>query len=371
LGLGAKRKTGAVIAAAITILLCHHRCIGVKLPAQRNNTHRIFAMANLDFMTRRALLQGGAAAAVVGLSAGTAFGKARPTNRPAPGFYRFKVGEFEATVISDGPLSLGPLQSDIFKGVSKEEMERIFTSNFLPTHETALDQNALVINTGKHLVLFDTGTGKGLKAFGPNTGRLLTNLSAAGIEPKDIDVVALTHAHADHCFGLMTDRGRRIFPKAQIYMAQADYDFWTDEAKATNDGMKLLIGGARKNLIPNRNRIVFVKDGQDIVPGVQAIAAPGHTVGHTIYMIKSGNQSLCNTGDIAHHHVISTERPQVEFAYDTDGKQAVASRLRVFNMLAADRVALVSYHFPWPGLGYIARQGGAYRYFPASLRTVL
>jgi glyoxylase-like metal-dependent hydrolase (beta-lactamase superfamily II) len=328
-------------------------------------------MTSPAYMTKRTLLQGAVAAAAFGMTADTAWSKARPINKPAPGFYRFKVGAFEVTAVSDGPLSLGPLQSDIFKGLSKDDMEKVLAGNFLPTGNVELEQNTVVVNTGKNLVLFDTGTGKTVKVFGPNTGRLLANLRAAGIDPSDIDVIALTHAHADHCFGIMTESGRRYFPKAQIAMAQADYEFWTDEGKAIDDIMKLMIGGARKNLVPNRNRMMFVKDGQEVAPGIQAMAAPGHTVGHTIYMIASGGQSLCITGDLAHHHIISTQRPQLEFAYDTDGKQAVASRLRVFDMLASGRIPLLSYHFPWPGLGYIGKQSDAYRYYPALLRTVL
>ena len=327
-------------------------------------------MTNFDDMTRRKLLIG-AAATAIGLSTNAAFGKAPLTNKPAPGFYRFKVGAFEATVVSDGPLSLGPPTSEIFKGVSKEEIEKILTNNFLPTANVELEQNTLVINTGKNLVLFDTGTGKTLKAFGPNAGHLLANLKAAGISPSDIDVIALTHAHPDHCFGLMTESGKRNFPKAQIYITQADLDFWTDEAKASNDILKLMIGGARKNLLPNRNRIVFVKDGQEIVPGIQAMYAPGHTVGHTIFMITSDGQTLCNTADIAHHSIISLERPKQEFAFDTDGKQGIESRLKVFDMLASTRTQIVAYHFPWPGHGYVGRQGDAYRYYPALSRTVL
>jgi glyoxylase-like metal-dependent hydrolase (beta-lactamase superfamily II) len=169
----------------------------------------------------------------------------------------------------------------------------------------------------------------------------------------------------------MTDSGKRNFPKAQIYITQADLEFWTDESKAQNDMIKMMIGGARKNLLPNRSRIVFVKDGQEIVPGIQAMYALGHTVGHTTYMITSQNKTLLNLGDTAHHHVISLERPRLEFAFDTDGKQGVASRLRVFDMLASDRTPMVAYHFPWPGVGYVAKQGDAYRYHPASLRTVL
>jgi glyoxylase-like metal-dependent hydrolase (beta-lactamase superfamily II) len=330
-------------------------------------------MTFLDEITRRNLLTGAAASTIAaGLPLDLAAAKAKLVNKAAPAFYRFKVGAFEVTVVSDGPLSLGEPSGNVFKGVSKEELTALLRSNFLSTDKFVLDQNTLVVNTGKNLVLFDTGVGKSLKAFGPNAGRLLANLKAAGINPNDIDVIALTHAHADHCFGIMAENGKRNFPKAQIYMAQADYDFWTDEAKATDDIMKLMVGGARKNLVPNRSRIAFVKDRQEIVPGIHALATPGHTVGHTSYVITSENQSLCNLGDVGHSHVISVERPRVEFVYDTDGKQAVASRLQVYDMLASDRIAMVSYHFPWPGVGYLAKQAGeSYRYYPAPYQTIL
>jgi glyoxylase-like metal-dependent hydrolase (beta-lactamase superfamily II) len=127
----------------------------------------------------------------------------------------------------------------------------------------------------------------------------------------------------------------------------------------------------RQQLLPNRDRIVFLKDGQEVVPGVQAMAAPGHTVGHTIFMITSQGKTLCNIGDLGHQYVLSTEKPRVEFAFDTDGKQAAASRIRVFDMLAAQRMPFLAYHFPWPGVGHLAKQGDGYRYFPLPMQTAL
>jgi glyoxylase-like metal-dependent hydrolase (beta-lactamase superfamily II) len=219
-------------------------------------------------------------------------------------------------------------------------------------------------------VLFDTGMGTD-KMLGPNTGRLVANLKAAGIDGKDVDAVVLTHAHPDHCFGLTTDGGAPTFPNAQIYMTQSDFEFWTDEAKLSNEMLKGFIAGARARLLPIRDRVVFIKDGQEFLPGVQAMAAPGHTVGHTVYMITSQGKTMCCGGDIAHHHVVVVENPRLAFAYDTDGNQAVASRLRVFDMLAAQRVPVLPYHFPWPGIGYLAKQGDGYRYFPAPMQTAL
>ena len=325
-------------------------------------------------LARRRLLAGiggTAAAAFIGsASMAPVRAKAPMQNTQAPAFYRFKLGAIEATVVSDGPLPMGEPKPDIFVGLSKDEFGKALTDNFLPTDNVVLEQNALVVNTGDRVALFDTGMGTS-KMLGPDTGRLIANLKAAGIAAGDIDAVALTHAHPDHCFGLMTDAGARLFPNAQIYMAQADLEFWTDEGKLSNDMLKGFVAGARQQLLPNRDRMVFVKDGEEFLPGVQAMSAPGHTVGHTVYIVTSQGKTLCNAGDIAHHHVIASERPRLEFTYDTDGKQAVASRLRVFDMLAAQRIPFVAYHFTWPGLGYLAKRGEAFRYFPAPMQTTL
>lgn len=326
-------------------------------------------MNQSESLSRRVLLTGVAAATFAALPESA--DAAAPLKKAAlPAVYRFKVGAFEVTVVSDGPLDLGPPKAGVFKGVSSEDMTQILRSNYLPTDKIEVEQNVVVVNTGKHLVLIDTGTGPTVKAFGPNAGRLLANLKAAGIDPRAIDTIAITHAHPDHCFGLM-QKNVRVFPKAQICLNKLDFDFFTDETKATDDLMKMLIGGARQNLLPNVDRMRFINDGQEIVPGIQAVSTPGHTPGHTSYMIASEGQSLFNTGDICHHYVVSTERPKVPFAFDVDGEQGAASRIKAFDMLASTRTPMLAYHFPWPGLGHVGKQGDAYRYFPMQLRTVL
>jgi glyoxylase-like metal-dependent hydrolase (beta-lactamase superfamily II) len=329
-------------------------------------------MRNFDSLSasRRQFLAGAAAAAFSGIVSGSATAKAPILGTQAPAFYRFKVGAFEATAISDGHLLMGEPQADFFKGLSKEQFAKALDDNMLPTNNVALEQNALVLNTGSRLVLFDTGTG-GDRSFGTYAGRLLGNLKAAGFRPEDFDAVILTHAHPDHCWGLLGDGGTGNFPNAQIYLSESDLSFWTDESKAANDFLKMMITGTRKQLLPLRERIAFIKDGQEVVPGVQAISAPGHTVGHTIFAITSEGKTFFNLGDIAHHHVLSVERPRLELSFDTDGKQAVASRLRTFDMLAIDRIPFVSYHFPWPGIGYVGRQGEAFRYFPTPQQMTL
>jgi glyoxylase-like metal-dependent hydrolase (beta-lactamase superfamily II) len=329
-------------------------------------------MSQTDISRRQALLGVTALAGSAALGVPRVHARAPILNTQAPYYYRFNHGKMQMTVVSDGILPLGE-PSGSFLGTSKEEIGKLLTDNFLSATNVVLEQNALVVNTGDRLVLIDTGMGTS-QMFGPTPGKLLANLKAAGIDPKDIDAIVATHAHCDHVWGIMADNGSRNFPNAQIYISQADFDFWTDEKKlALKDPayMQPFVDGARKNLLPNRDRLVFVKDGQEFLPGIQAIAAPGHTVGHTIYMITSEGKSLAAIGDLTHHQVILVERPRIEFAYDTDPKQSANTRVKVLDMLAANRIPLVAYHFPWPGIGHVAKQGEGFRYFAAPLQMVL
>jgi len=124
-------------------------------------------------------------------------------------------------------------------------------------------------------------------------------------------------------------------------------------------------------LLPLRDRIVFVNDGQEVVPGLQALSTPGHTVGHTSFVIDSQGSSIVYTGDLGHQPVLQMENPRAEFARDTDPKQGVSSRLRIFDMVASGRIPIVAYHFPWPGIGHVAKNGDNYRYVAIEMQTVL
>lgn len=318
-------------------------------------------------MSRRHLLLGGGAS--LGLLAGggplvPAMAKAPFVGQPAPYFYRFRFGDAEITIVSDGTLPLGDPHAN-FTGLSVEQMDRQLTGNFLPLSNAVLEQNVLVVNTGDRLMLFDTGMGTS-KIFGPSTGKLMRSLKAAGIDPKAVDAVIMSHAHVDHCGGCMAEDGSPNFPNAQFYISQADYEYWTDETKVA-PSLKEFLVQARRNLVPNRDRLVFVKDGQEFLPGVQALAAPGHSVGHTIFMISSGGKSLCYIGDLAHHPVLLLEQPRTEFVYDTDPRQSAESRVRMLTMLAANRIPIIAYHFAWPGFGHVAAQGDGFRYYPAPM----
>ena len=319
-------------------------------------------------LSRRRLLAGASATTALGLFAGTSVtqAKAPMLNTPAPAFYRFKLGTIEATVVSDGPLAIGD-PKNTFRGPTAEDISKMMSDQFLPTDNVVLDQNVLVINTGDKLAVFETGMSSVKRSDA--MGRLAQNLKLAGIDPKDIDAVIPTHAHIDHVGGIMAADGSRNFPNAQIYIAQSDLEFWTDDRRAGTPAEGSMLA-AKKNLLPNRDRIVFYNDGKDVIPGVQAMLTPGHTVGHTSFVINSGGKSLFLVGDLM-HHVILIEKPRMEVVFDTDPKQGVETRVKVMDMLASQRMATLVYHLPWPGIGHLAKRGDGFHYVPEPMQLVL
>jgi glyoxylase-like metal-dependent hydrolase (beta-lactamase superfamily II) len=326
-------------------------------------------MISLDkvSLSRRGLLTGASAVAATGAlgfprSPAQAFAPMPADN--APYLYRFKLGDAQATIVSDGILPLGDPASN-FANITKEEIQRQLKDNFLPVDKVVLQQNILVLNTSGKTVLFDTGMGS-LKLFGPTTGQLMNTLNRAGIDPKSIDAVVMSHAHIDHCGGIMADDGTSHFPNAQLYITQADYDFWTDQQKV-GDQFKVFWETATKNLKPNRDRIHFIKDGEEFLPGIQALLAPGHTVGHAIFMISSGGKQLSYIGDLTHHPVLLMEKPLTQFKYDTDPVQSSHSRVKMLTMLADNRIPILAYHFAWPGIGNVGKEGEGFRYYPMPL----
>ncbi len=318
--------------------------------------------------SRRAFLGGAAAlAAGAALPLAPALARAPFAKNQAPYFYRFGLGQAEVTVVSDGPLPLGDPGSS-FLGVSKETVAKMLSDSFLPTDNVVLEQNIPIVNFGERVVMFDTGMGFS-KAFGPTTGRLLASMKEAGIAPDAVDDIVCSHAHIDHIGGICSAEGKPLFPNARVHISQTDFDFWTDESKLGGP-LKAFVAHARANLLPVRDKIVFFKSEQELLPGVTAIAAPGHTAGHHIFNVSSAGKSFAFLGDLTHHAVLLTENPRLEFAYDSDPKQAVQSRVRLLTSLAENKTPVMSFHFAWPGFGNLAKAGEGFRYYPTPMEML-
>jgi glyoxylase-like metal-dependent hydrolase (beta-lactamase superfamily II) len=277
-------------------------------------------------------------------------------------FHRFTIGRRQAAVVSDGPLHLTP-PAEVFTTLAPDVIEAALRDAFLAPGPMRIEQNILLLDLDGELVLFDNGMGTS-QLFGADAGRLLRSLSEAGVQPDQISAMVLSHAHPDHCWGTMRDDGTPTFPNATIYMAEEELAFWES---CVDPDMAAVVEGVQKHLAPLRDRMRFFHDNEEFLPGVRAIAAPGHTPGHTMFLISSAGDELCVLCDVTFHDPLSYAFPENESAYDYDKVRGVRTRTEKLTWLAQSRLRVISYHAPWPGLGHVARAGGAFRYVPAPI----
>ena len=309
--------------------------------------------------TRRSFVTGAAA-----LAAAPALAKAPMSETTSP-VYRLKIGDFDVTAFSDGFLD-APVQ--IFQHVDPAEADTLLAKDFRPTGSTVrLDVNAFVVNTGDKLVLIDAGTVAG---FAPTLGKFPQRLAAAGFKPEDFDAIAMTHLHADHVGALTTGDGQARFSKAEFIVNAAETKFWWDDgimsrAKAADQGFFQAARGASK---PYKQAWrTFDKDGE-ILPGISAVQLPGHTPGHTGYLIASGKDSLLIWGDIVHSPSIQFVHPEATVAFDVDPDQAAATRKATLARVASDKTLVAGAHMNFPAFSHIEADGAGYRAIPEHWR---
>ena len=296
------------------------------------------------------------------LPATPALAEAPAVRTQVPGFYRLAVGDVEVTALYDGFIDL---DTKILSNASPAEVQRLLARMFLGGQKVQTAVNAFLVNAGGKLILVDAGAAK---AFGPTLGYIGDNLKAAGYSPEQVDVVLLTHLHADHAAGLLGADGKPLFPNAQVRVAQADHDFWLSEEIAAKapDGFKPFFKLARDAAAPYQaaGRWKPFAGEVEVAPSITAVDAHGHTPGHTAYLIESKGQRLLIVGDAVHSHAVQFARPEVAIEFDSDKKKAVAARKKLFARAAKEKLALAGMHLPFPGLGHVRADGKGYAWVP-------
>lgn len=286
--------------------------------------------------------------------------KADSMTSPAGRTNSFKIGTFGVTVISDGIRVAEKPHETFGTNQSPEAVADLLKANFLPTEKFVNGFSPTLIDTGTDIVLFDTGMGEGGREAG--AGHLLEGLKAAGYTPDQVSVVVLTHMHGDHINGLM-EGGAPAFKNARYVAGQVEYDFWKDEARVgtpAENGHK----GVLKNVVPLAEKMTFIGDGAEVVPGITGMAAFGHSPGHMVFKVESEGKGLVLTADTANHFVLSLQRPDWEVKFDMDKAKAAAARKTLFDMIATDRLPFVGYHMPFPAVGFIEKHEQGYRFVP-------
>ncbi len=303
------------------------------------------------------------AAVCAAFTTGSTFAAAPQVKTQAPGYYRVMLGDFEVTALSDGTVQL-PVDK-LLTNTRPGQVDKALKQSFL---KAPLDTsvNGYLVNTGSKLVLIDTGAAS---LFGPTLGNLIANLKAAGYQPEQVDEIYITHMHADHVGGLMAG-DKLAFPNATVRADQHDADFWLSKEnldKAPADA-KGFFQGAMASLNPYVAAGKFKPfDGNtDLVPGIKAVAARGHTPGHSTYVVESQGQKLVLWGDLMHVAAVQFAQPAVTIQFDTDSKAAAAQRKLAYADAAKQGYLVGSAHLSFPGLGHLRRDGAGYAWVPVN-----
>ena len=305
-------------------------------------------------LTRRAALSA-AAALPFASAAMPAFAAGEPSKANSTIAKSFQLGDFTVTTLLDGSVPRDEPKALFAAEVSDDEFAAISAENFIPTDVAQFFFTPTLVHTGSELVLFDTGLGQ---------GGIQAALADVGVSPDQIDVVVITHMHPDHIGG-MTTNDAPTFANARFVTAATEHNFWS----AMDAGNRVGDMVAAK-VTPQAEKMTFIDDGGEVTSGITAMAAHGHTPGHTVYHLESNGQRLVLTADLANHYVWSFARPEWPFSFDMDAAAATASRRNVLGMLAADKIPMIGYHMPFPAAGYVETRGEGFRFVPVSYQMM-
>src|SRR6201996_7095960 len=324
-------------------------------------------------LNRRQILSGaavaGAASALSPLAVSSANAAVPEAGAQAPGFYRYKVGTYECPSINDGARSF-PLPDKFVVNVPKEQALAASDAAYMPKGMVTVPFNPQLINTGSKLILVDCGNGVSmLEPSKGAVGRTLQNLAAAGVDPKSIDIVLMSHLHPDHTNGIRAADGSMAFPNAEIMVPAEDWKFWTSEdntAKAqSNEMMKNYFANVKKTFAGIESKLTKYEWGKEVAPGITSISTPGHTPGHTSFAVQSGTSKILIQSDVTNIPEFFLRNPDWHVAFDVDGDLAQQPRHKFYDMAAAEKMTVVGFHFTFPSVGHVEKDGTKYRLIPS------
>jgi glyoxylase-like metal-dependent hydrolase (beta-lactamase superfamily II) len=319
-------------------------------------------------LTRRTLLAGSASVAAVTALTCDAAGAAAPiSGKQAPGIYRFKIGGYELTALHDG-VWYREIDDKFVRNVPFAEVQKALSDARMPASKIVLPFTALLVNTGTKLILIDTGTGG---QIAPTAGSM--DLAAAGIDQKAVDAILISHFHPDHINGLKTKENQLVFSNAEINVPAPEWAYWMDDANmnAAPDTARPAFRNVRRIFGDIAKEVKRFEPGKEVAPGITSIAAYGHTPGHTVFAVASGNQSLLVLGDTTNHPALFVRHPDWQAVFDVDGAMAADTRKKLLDRVAADRMLIQGYHFPFPASGHIAKESGGYEFVPVEWQPTL
>src|SRR5215469_2592469 len=329
----------------------------------------------MDISRRNAML-GSAALAAAPLMTSSGSNAAMPVaDKQAPSFYRYKVGDIMVTVVSDGK-NVFQLSDTFIPNAKREDINAALEKAFMPRDMVTIWFAPLVIQSGGKLIVIDTGTGPVAKVASKGAnGLFLENMQAAGFDPDKVDMVVISHFHTDHVNGLLTADGKPAFPNAEVLVPATEWKFWTDDGEMSRAKGERMVGLFKNNRnvfeTGLKKKVTPYEWNKEIAPGLTSVETVGHTPGHTSYVLASGAGKVFIQSDVTNNPHLFAANPGWHATFDQDGDMAEKTRRRIYDMVVAEKLQVQGFHYPFPGLGNVVKDGDGYRVVPAPWNPVI